>query len=109
MKTIIYTHYKNPPEKRGTLNGDTFHRDNTPVVMGWAIGLEIDVVEQLELHGCKYLTFNIRGIKNQIKCKIEDFRNAITRRMGIPPREQYFLDYEKFTQQIDKTDLFLEK
>ena len=95
MQEVIYTFYKEQPEKRGTLVGDTFNRDNTPLVRGHLIALEPDVVRQLDNKGCRYLQFSIRKPKCLCRCRIEDFKNAEMKLIGIPDKRLQKVVYYK--------------
>jgi len=89
---LIFTTYKEPKEKRGTLMGGIFYRDNTPLVWNRFISLEPDVVTKLEEYGCKEMQFVLRG-GEKIVTTVEKFKDSMTRVVGTPnKRKQYLFD-----------------
>lgn len=103
MKEIIYTRYKTPAQKRGTLDGTTFRRDNTPLVRTFQIMLEVDVIEQLDKKGCKELVFNVRKPKCQVRCYLSDFKEGNLVEMGYPDKRwQRAIYYKPFMVKGDE-------
>ena len=95
MKEIIYTHYKSKPEKRGTLDGDTFYRDNTPLIRNHLIGLELDVIEQLTDKGCINMKFGVRKPKCKVECSLSEFKCGELKDIGIPDKRIQLCIYYK--------------
>ena len=97
MKQIIYSYYKgaDKKEKRGTLQDGVFYRDRVPLVWGRFIGLEVDVIEQLEKLGCIRMDFDLRSGK-KVLTTLERFKGSMTKNTGVPDKRlQYFFDTEQ--------------
>jgi hypothetical protein len=91
----IYSHYKKPKVRRGTLDAGVFYRDNTPLVFDKFISLEPDVLDQLERLGCTRLRFRTRD-NNEFITTLAKFKAAQVRDIGVPDkRPQHLYDTTK--------------
>ena len=108
---VIYTHYKNGYEKRGTFLNFVFRRDSCPYIWNHFIALEPDVLTQLQERNCVRLMFKMRDGKN-FNIGLKEFQNgSMQREIGSPDKRlQYLYDinvFNKIIPKVEQLDLFI--
>lgn len=92
---IISTRYKGVErkEKRGSLYGDIFVRDMTPLVFGKYVCFETDVIQELGREGCRLMRLNLRDGRKFEVLYTDFVKGSIVKIFGNPDaREQYMFD-----------------